>query len=227
MPGCAFCNLLQRDEVRYLDSLLYEYVNTPDTNDAFRAARGLCAEHNARLKDYGASVLGIAILQAAVLDELLKITTAQISSNGSAMARLFGGEAKKGAAILSQRLEPVAPCLVCETLAQSTARYATALTEHITETPLAEAYRQSEGLCLPHFRAVLRLTSNAASLESLISIQITIWQDLKAQLDDFARKYDVNHADQKMGAEGDSWLRALRLIAGEPRIFGLRTAPKR
>ena len=85
-PGCLVCNLIERDVHRYLDSLMYEYVNAPMTHEAMRASRGLCGQHSSQLVDYGASVLGISILESAILDEILTITAG--SGGGSALSRL-------------------------------------------------------------------------------------------------------------------------------------------
>jgi hypothetical protein len=216
-PGCLICNLVGRDVHRYLDSLMYEYVNAPVTHEAMRASRGLCAQHSDQLQDYGASVLGIAILQSAILDEVLKISAA---GGGGGLGRLrLGG--KKGAG-LAENLEPDAPCSACEILAKSQQLHVDALAWHIDDADLAAAYQASNGLCLPHFRDVLRAAPNAANVEKLVAIQTGIWQKLKAELDEFARKYDINHADEMMGEEGNSWRRALGLIAGERGILGLR-----
>lgn len=212
--GCAVCRMVDRDARRFLDSLLYEYVNTPDTHAAMRAGRGLCAEHSGQLVEYGASVLGIAILHAAVLDELLKVTAA---------APVKGGWGRRGGgAALADKLEPVGVCMACQSLQRSENQHTGALARHIEEPALLQAYRASEGLCLPHFRAVLRAAPDAGRADSLVTIQTDMWRKLKAELDTFADKYDSNHAENVMGAEGDSWRRATRLVAGLRSVFGLR-----
>lgn len=206
-PGCAICNLCQRDVHRYIDSHLYEYVNTPDTHTAMRASRGFCAFHSAQLVEYGASVLGIAILQAAILDELLQITVQAASHKRS---RLLNRSVDN----LSDRLEPERSCLACEALRRAEKLHLRALADHIHEAPLQEAYRASEGLCLPHFRALLRATADSTQQAIMLSIQTDLWRKLKRELESFAHKYDINHADEAMGAEGDSWRRALSLVFG-------------
>jgi hypothetical protein len=216
-PGCAICNRVQHDARRYLDSLLYEYVIEPETNAAFRSARGLCAQHSSQLVEFAASVLGIAILQSTVLDELLKLVDAPRPA-GSAFARL------RSAAIgstLAARLEPTAPCPACANMRTMEAGHVRALAEHIDDPRLQEAYRQSEGLCVPHFRDVLRAAPGDKQAHLLLSIQLTHWQRLKAELDMFADKYDFNRAGEVMGDERDSWRRALRLLAGDAAVFGL------
>jgi hypothetical protein len=218
LGGCVVCRLTARDVERYIDSHLYEYVNTPDTHAMMRASRGLCAEHSAHLVEYGASVLGIAILHSAIVDELLKITEGSPVTS-SAFARLRGG---KSASSLADKLEPERSCSACDILNRSEGMHVQSLVDHLDDARLEEAYRASEGICLPHFRTALRVSSNTANLERLISIQVDLWSRLKGQLDDFARKYDINHANEVMGVEGDSWRRAIGLVAGQGDIFGLR-----
>jgi uncharacterized protein DUF6062 len=215
--GCAICSLCQHDVARYIDAHLYEYANTPQTHAAFRASRGLCAVHSAQLLEYGASVLSLAILHSHVLDELLKIAAAP-AVIGSALARLLGGSANP----LADKLEPVEDCIACQILEHSEKGHARALAEHIDDPRLQAAFRASSGLCLPHFRLTLRAAPDAAKLETLVSIQTALWAKLKAELDSFADKYDINHADQAMGAEADSWRRAIPLVAGQADILGLR-----
>jgi hypothetical protein len=218
-PGCLVCNLIERDVHRYLDSLMYEYVNAPMTHEAMRASRGLCGQHNSQLVDYGASVLGISILESAILDEVLNITAG--SGGGSALSRLRG-MGRKGAGLADQ-LEAVAPCSACEILNKSQQLHIDALAFHIDDADLAKAYAASPGLCLPHVRLALRAAPSAAHVATLVELQTAIWQKLKGELDEFARKYDINHADEAMGEEGDSWRRALGLIAGKRNVLGLRS----
>src|SRR5690606_12922077 len=74
--GCAVCRLTQAGVSSFLDGLLCEYVNTPPVHRDFRAGRGLCDRHMWQLPDYRGVSLGVAILDAAVLDELIKIVDA-------------------------------------------------------------------------------------------------------------------------------------------------------
>ncbi len=213
-PGCAVCNLCERDVNRFLDSHLYEYVNTPDTHVAMRASRFLCNQHTHQLVHYGASVLGIAILEASVLWELLRL--AEVPSGG-AFARLRGGTHST-----ADRLEPTGSCMACDVLTRAEKDHIRVLAELVTDARMGEAFRDSAGLCLPHFRLALRAAPSAAQQERLLEMQMAIWRDLKAELDMFANKYDINHAHEAMGEEGDSWRRALEMLAGRKGIFGLR-----
>lgn len=215
--ACPICALTRRDVARYLDSHLYEYANTRETHANMRASRGLCAQHSQQLADYPAGVLGVAILHQAVLDELLTLTAAPARANGG-FSRWMGG----GAPTLADRLEPGAACFVCDALERAEALHLRALADHILEPALTEAYRASRGLCLPHFRQCLRAAPSTAAHERLLALQTDIWRALQAELDAFTLKYDVNHADQAMGAEADSWRRVTEALGGDPLVLGLR-----
>lgn len=216
--GCVVCTLTERDVNKFIDSHLYEYVNTPETHAALRASRGLCATHSARLVDYGASVLGITILHSAVLDELLKMVAAP-AKTASTFGRWLGGS---NGGTLANRLEADGNCLACAALKRAENHHVTSVAEQSLDPQLNAAYRASSGLCLPHFQAVLRAAPSGKQIDELVSIQSEHWRKLKFELDELARKYDVNHAADAVGSEADSWRRALRLVAGMEGIFGLR-----
>lgn len=221
-PGCPLCALLLRDAHRYLDSMLYEYVTKPDTNDMFRAARGLCNVHNWQLMDFGAQVLGVAILQDAALDEVLKLIVANPAQAQSALSRWLGSTAKNSPTALADKLEPERPCPVCDTAAASERRYLEAINDYLTDERFQAAFRDSAGLCLPHFRAALRQTTSPLALETLLTLQVAIWQKLKTDLETFITKNDYRYAGQPMGVERDSWRRALGSLAGKKGVFGTR-----
>ncbi|MBN1428882.1 MAG: hypothetical protein JXB07_10900 [Anaerolineae bacterium] len=218
-PGCAICNLLKRDIEHYIDTLLYEFTLDLDVNKAFREGRGFCNEHGNQILEHKGSSLSIAILYQAIVSDLLKVVD-QASGGPSSrpiLARLLRADADDG---LAAQLGPSRTCMACDMLAEAEGRYVQALSEHIGDEPLREKYEQSEGLCLSHFRKVLRQTRNPAHYQIMISTQQAIWVRLKAELDEFIAKNDYQRTDP-MGVEGDSWSRAARRIAGEKGIFGL------
>jgi hypothetical protein len=214
--GCVVCNLVQRDVNRFLDSHLYEYVNTPETHANIRASRGLCATHSGHLVEFGASVLGITILHAVIMDELLK--TAESGRTASAFDRLRGASGSN----LANRLEPTGECMACQALERAESQHINSIAEYISDQRMHDAYATSNGLCLPHFRQVLRAAPDSNRTDLLTKLQLPKWRALKAELDMLADKYDVNHADEAVGAEADSWRRALIMVSGNRDVFGVR-----
>ena len=224
-PGCPICTLLLRDAERFLSTLLYEYVTEPDIQNAFRAGRGFCNPHSWQLTQFKGSVVGIAMLYEAAVDEALTITS-QVQATGvppSALSRLLNKLSDSGGGVspVSSALEPAGPCLVCELLAKTEKDYILAMGQYVAEEALQEAYRQSDGLCLPHFRLVLGEIHDPAQQNRLVSFQMSHWKKLKAELSEFIRKNDFNYAHEAMGEEADSWQRAIRQLCGEKGVFGL------
>ncbi len=222
-PGCAICNLLTRDVNRFLDLLLYERVNQAGTPTMFKEARGLCNEHAWRLSEVLGGALGITILYRAVLEEVLSIVSQSSTqtANWPTLGRLLGADAGTGASTLADRLESVRPCPACTLLVESEAHYVQTLSQHIGDRRLEEAYRLSDGLCLPHFRQVLRQSSDSANHRLIIAVQTAIWTALRDQLKEFEEKHDYRRSGEGIGSEGDSWLRVIRHMAGLRGVFGL------
>ncbi len=215
-PGCAICSLLLRDVDRFLDSILYEHVTDPDSQRKFRASRGLCNEHSWQLVQHKGNSLGIAVLYGAIIRDVLK---ALEQAEQPGLARKLGIQSVRRA--LETELEPSGPCSACRAQADSQRRYVQVLGEYMPDSKLQGAYRGSDGLCLPHFgQALKRIRSD--DLRTFVTIQRDCWSRLQADLEEFEAKNDYRRIREAMGAEGDSWLRAVEHVAGKKGIFGNR-----
>jgi hypothetical protein len=220
--GCAVCHLVLDHTRRYIDSILYEAVLDHKVHQVVRARRGFCNEHSWQLTTFSGVQLGVAILYEAALDDVLQ-TMATSSSEPTAsttFGRLRGNHRRQDAA-LSDNLEPSATCLICDSMIAAENRLVETMSKHISETPMQTAFRQSDGLCLGHFRQLLETSPSPDDLALLISIQKTIWTTLQSELKELIRKSDVQYADEPRGEEMGSWLRAIGQLAGEKGVFGL------
>lgn len=222
--GCAMCNLLRRDVDRAIDGMVYGFMDTQEMRDAFSQARGLCSEHGWQLKQnkFG-NVLGISKLYAATLGEVLSIIEATPVQDApqSRLERLLNGERRNSANPLADQLEPAGRCMVCERIDEREADYAAMFDQFMTETRFQQTFEESDGLCLPHLRTVLRRMSDPARIETLLSIQTRMWTELKAQVEAFAAKQNYEHIDELTEDEGESWVRAIAQMGGERSLFGL------
>lgn len=215
-PGCAICTLVRRDADKLMDTILYEQVVDPPTHNHLRASRGFCAEHGARIAAQG-NALSACILADQALAEVLAIMRDTPARGG----RSFGGLLNGGESALARKLAPERPCPVCVAQARAEAHYAAALALHLNDARMEEAYRLSDGLCLPHFTLALTQVPSADLAQELADIQRRIWARLKAQLDEFMRKSDAVRArGEAMDLESDSWRRAIQLLGGERTVFG-------
>jgi len=220
-PGCAVCNLLLRDADRYISSLLYEYSMDLQVQRTFREARGLCNEHGWQLVNHRGGVLNITVLYSAALDEVQETLNgaADGKANSSWLKRLRGGK-EADASMLAESLEAKQKCPACELLKETERFYIQTVSQYAGERKFEAVYRGSDGLCLPHFRQVLRETHVEVDIQRLITMQSEIWAKLQSELESLKDRYDPNRTELAVGEDSDSWRRAIRLLAGEKGVFG-------
>lgn len=218
--GCPVCRILQRDAHKLLDSILYEYVTDPAMQNKFRASRGLCNEHGWQLSQFS-NALGTAILYEQAVHEVLTVLDDQTPSGiGQGIRRMFTGNPYTA---LADALEPTAVCPVCVAIDDAEARYLRLLCDNWDTPQLMQVYSVSEGVCLAHFRQMLRLISTPERAKSFVAVQTEILGRLRGELLEFMRKYDFQHVAEDMEShEGTSWRRAVSRLAGERGVFNSR-----
>jgi len=218
LTGCPLCRLLNKDADHFLDTLLYEFVADPMIQAEFRKSRGLCNVHAWGLTQQRGGNVGVAILAQAVLDDAIAVlNSASGRKTASPLTRLFGQQSE--GSLLAERLEAGERCMCCVALDAHEARYVETLAAASEEERFKEAYAASSGLCLPHFRRLLKVVDQAEARQTLIDIQTSIWQALSAELELFRYKVDPRWTGDPMGAEANSWLRTTEVIAGASSVF--------
>ena len=218
--GCAFCRMRDKAAFSYVDAVLFELVNDPQSRILFNKARGYCDKHMGLLLLEGHAP-GAGILMDGLMKTLLRI----LDNNPSAKAepsqlnkllqqvRLGNRESLKS---LLADLEPEIHCPVCTHIEDLEKKYAHTLLKHFTgEYALSEDFRQSDGLCLPHLKLVLSQADMGENIRLLLEMQEAIWQRLKGELAEFVRKCDHNARDERItDPESISRMKAMTLIAG-------------
>lgn len=220
---CPLCRLLVEGADRYIDAMLWAMVNDPDSREIVRRSRGFCHQH-AWMLVRGGAALGVTIVMDSVLRALLDVLAANPAEGMPAagalhhLRRALRLPRPEAADTLTNELAPQVPCPVCVDAQQLEQGYTRTLLEHMSgPKSLAEAYRHSDGLCLPHFQSVLKEAIPGESLQTLLNAQQAIWQKLQAELAEFIRKNDHRFTHEPIGEEGDAWQRALAAISG-PRL---------
>ena len=218
-PGCPVCRLEQQAVERYLDRQFYENVNSPAWRDSLRASLGFCHEHawlgvNQRLGD----ALGFSIIYRDILNSALN----QLNDN-SASARVsrritwlrqLPEQARHMIEKVLYALTPRKRCPVCEQRDEMTGDTLSVLVKELEGPEMTDALQASEGLCLPHLRLTLEHVQDISACEKLLTIQREKLESLSAELAEFIRKNDYQAIKEGFGREGDAWLRAVRMIAG-------------
>ncbi len=196
--GCPLCHLEQEAVRRYLDSLFYESVNDAGVRARLRQSRGFCREHawlvvNERLSD----ALGIAVVYRDILNALWK----DLDDWQKRLPR-------------EEESWPAESCPACQHRDETTDTMLAILFKYLEREDLEAALRRSGGLCLRHLFLALKEARQETARTRLLDIQRERIAALQAELDEFIRKNDYRFAGEGFGAEGDSWKRALGLVAG-------------
>jgi hypothetical protein len=208
-PGCPVCRLEQRAVERYLDNKFYESVNSVAWRDELRQSFGFCHEHtwlavNGRLGD----ALGFSIISRDLVHSILKQLNEESSSSPASGRRT---------SMLKQILYALTPrkrCPVCEHRAETTRRVLSVLVEELDQPNMTEALEASDGLCLPHLRAVFEDVKDSSDCETLLTIHREKLENLRAELDEFIRKSEYKAVKESFGSEGNAWLRAISMMTG-------------
>jgi hypothetical protein len=222
--NCAICTLVLHAEKQYRESLLYEFSLDGGVHRAFRQGRGLCNHHSWQLVHQHGYSLSVAALFKSALDEVVKMM--QSPTLGTSASRVNQWLHRSHDDQLADRLEPEAPCMMCVNVQEAEDRYVQTFAKCWSEEALQTAFRASDGLCLPHLRQVLRRLDTARARRQLVDIQLAKWTALQGQLAQFQIKSAFNYVGEPMGAEADSWKRAVASLTGGEAAVPRLTRPK-
>jgi hypothetical protein len=204
--GCPLCHLEADRMRRYLDGILYEFVNDPGLRQELVQSRGFCATHaHMLLRIEGPRALGTAILYRDQVEQFLKfLQSLKEPADGHFWHR------KKSA-----EWQGTVPCPACHLHAEQRLRYMEVVAGSLDDVEFREALEASAGLCAPHFLSALDLIRELSVRDLLLAIQEAKFADLKHDLEEFCRKNDYRFRDEGFAKEGDSWLRAVKMMVGD------------
>jgi hypothetical protein len=217
--GCPVCRLTLEAVASYLDHLMYADVNVIRLREQLRLARGFCPEHARQTLAIG-HALGVAIIYKDVIDNLARALAAGRYQTPAPWHKLR--EARRDELATAATTETVSSlsaqrtCPACAERSMIEDVFLGTMDEHLDgDPPFVEILRQSEGLCLPHFRRALELVRSRRAYDVLADLQLGWWRSLSAELAEFIRKNDYRFRHEGFAEEGDAWLRAVRRVIGE------------
>jgi hypothetical protein len=219
--GCPVCRLEQQGVERYLDSQLYENVNSPKWRDHLRLSLGFCHEHAALAVDKRlGDPLGFSILYRDVINSVLHgwnedRKLARSPRGWTSMLRQVPEQVRARVERMLFAITPRKSCPVCEHRDEMIRNTLRVLVEALKTPEMVSALQASEGLCLPHLRLALGHIRDQSVCETLLTIQRSKLEAVKAELDEFIRKNDYRYAGEGFGKEGDAWLRAIGMVVGK------------
>ncbi|NOZ05025.1 MAG: hypothetical protein GXP41_01555 [Chloroflexi bacterium] len=193
--GCPVCRLRHQSEQRYIYNLLWENVTDGGIRAMLVRSLGFCHAHSWQLQETEQKQwndgLGTGIIYEDLTERALaglKAYTQEVSRSPARnmaprwwkrLRRLWPsqphGAHDSGPAnndFLPASLVPRGPCRVCELGDRTEATYLSWLLRSLSDDDFQEAYRTSDGLCLPHLRQALALArdENPDTLPTLTEI---------------------------------------------------------
>lgn len=121
--GCPVCTTLRNDEAKYFDSLLYEKVNNRHFRAKFNLGGGFCGYHAKYLEELH-DALAVVLLYRQIL-----------------RYELDGEPVQTGKS-----------CPACDYLLEKERQVKSVLWQYIKDPEFIDAFQQTGGLCLPHYR---------------------------------------------------------------------------
>ena len=121
--GCPVCTTLRGDEAKYFDSLLYEKVNNRHFRAKFNLGGGFCGYHAKYLEELH-DALAVVLLYRQIL-----------------RYELDGEPVQTGKS-----------CPACDYLQEKERQVKSVLWKYIDDPEFVDAFQQTGGLCLPHYR---------------------------------------------------------------------------
>ncbi len=223
-PGCPVCRLTLEAVASYLDHLMYADVNAIRLREQLRLSRGFCPEHARQVLGIG-HALGVAIIYKDVIDNLIRALETGEYRPSPPWRRIkalsLHGDAAQETTKVVEDLGPQRECPACAERRTMEDVFLGTINDHLEADPeFVEALRQSDGLCLPHFRRALQLVPSRQAFNTLVSLQLAQWQALSQELGEFIRKHDYRFRHEGFDEEGDAWLRTVQQVIGlwqEPR----------
>ena len=218
--GCPVCRSEQRSIERYINNLFYESVNDVTTRERLRASLGFCREHTHLILDKRlGNALGFAIIYQDLITNILRGFEKDAATPNSRRLPALLKQVPEQVSASVQRvlcaLTPHKHCMVCQQQEKTIHLIVSALVEGLTELPMAEAIRSSDGLCIPHLKKALESIRDQSTVELLLSVHRDKLESLHGELAEFIHKNDYRFKDEGFGAEGDSWRRAVHKLTGD------------
>lgn len=216
-PGCPICGIVIDDSRAYLDSVLYERVTDVPTREGLRESFGFCNPHTWLLRDLPASSapdLGFAIIARDLLNRF-RDAAGSPPVTGWRVLRAWLARAGSG---LRARLKRTA-CPACVVAGRSESVHLRQLLDLLGDVGFSEKYRNSSGICVPHFLLVEESHPVHPHLGYLRDIQLRKAGSLHDTLDRFTEKHDHRAREEITPAEAKAWTDAMDFLGGKRGVF--------
>jgi hypothetical protein len=221
-PGCPLCRVVTGAVQQYLEAISYESVNDLGFREDWRASLGYCPPHGQQWQTLR-NALGTALLYRDLCGHLLTLLAESgVAAPGDAtwaaqMQQRLRRKGTRAGRALARALQPHRPCPACVQHQAIEQRTLAACAEALRVPTFGAAYQaHAQGLCLPHFRALLPHVTDPADLRNLIAWQAAPLAATRADLAEVIRKFDYRFQHEPRGPEFQAVARSLEQVGGGP-----------
>jgi hypothetical protein len=222
--GCSLCRLREYYGRKCLSWLLHEQVNDMATRLKLAQSWGFCAYHAWLLQklewERSHDGMATAILWEWLVKRYCMILQHSLEESCVPKQRLWHKwrwwRPSRLAEPLLQAFAPEGICPTCTSQQQSEAYTLHVLTQHLAEEASFKIlYKQSSGLCMPHFKAALASAEQVQAVRVLVEVQLETLGCLAEELSEYLRKHDYMFAHEPYRSEADAFIRATALLVGK------------
>ena len=209
--GCAICTLVKKSVHKSLDDFLYEQVNDPGVRKEIKESFGFCNRHAWQLQKFGDG-FGLSIIYQYLSRLLIDKMDKKVDPKTLIKGLLQDKEIRN-----FQKIQNT--CMVCKEEKEVERRYIEVFIDNFEDAELQFAFKNSFGLCLPHLLTLLKLCKDAKISVEVLKIEDVKIKSIIEELKEFERKHDYRFSKEKIGKEGDSWIRAIEKLTGKESVF--------
>ena len=165
-PGCPLCTLINERITRYIDGMLFEHISDRTFRAQYREAGGFCLDHSKILLSYRDG-LAVAILGMGTLDDyLLDFKKKKMRK----FKQICPACAEK------QRIEKEFLTFIAESHKEDAA----------SDEEMRKFITQSDGLCVPHYALMVKLTKVPKWISSFQEEKFTALRERTARFIDYS-----------------------------------------
>jgi hypothetical protein len=222
--GCPLCYLREQNERLDVERFLGGSVMEPDVRVKVNE-KGFCPRHQQMLYEQK-NRLGHALLMQSRLTQVRGETLPLLENalNDMKGGRLLKGD-KSGALAAAARAiaEKTSGCVICDSVAEHTERYArTLLHLYKTDESFRDAFGASHGVCMKDLPTLLTLADETLRGDQLKALVRTLYEmekreleQAQSDLDGFCVKFDYRNHDKPWGTSRGALERTVNRLRGK------------
>ena len=208
---CPVCSAQGEILFSFFANWQYLLATSESAQHEFAASRGLCPVHTWQFQQI-ASPQGISDGYRPLLESVI-----------ADLRQLAEGAANRPAERVGALLSRTETCPACRVVRESATREIGQLLVRLTTTEGEELYSASEGLCLPHLRLALALSSYPELDRFLLHQQLQHLEEISEDMHGYALKREALRRGLLNTQEENAWRRALVQMVGEQTLVAIDT----